>query len=141
MSISGRAVRPGSGIAAARADHFPSKADLGTRLISRYEENFLRALASIDATLKDAKHKLREYARIYETVLHHERMCLCGMLAAEHATLLLERSAPRQVRPSTGRQARARDAAGTPHPGQASATGPRVSTDALPRPCMRWPRL
>jgi len=67
--------------------HFPTKADLGIRLISRYEENFLRALASIDASYADAKKKLRQYAHIYETVLEQDRMCLCGMLAAEHATL------------------------------------------------------
>jgi TetR/AcrR family transcriptional repressor of nem operon len=67
--------------------HFPTKADLGMRLILRYEETFSRALASIDASHADAKKKLREYARIYETVLHQDRMCLCGMLAAEHATL------------------------------------------------------
>jgi TetR/AcrR family transcriptional repressor of nem operon len=67
--------------------HFPSKADLGVRLISRYEENFLRALSSIDASHADAKKKLRAYVRLYETVLRQDRMCLCGMLAAEHATL------------------------------------------------------
>jgi len=67
--------------------HFPTKADLGMRLISRYEETFAQALAAIDARHADAKKKLREYARIYETVLRQDRMCLCGMLAAEHATL------------------------------------------------------
>ncbi|HXN31875.1 MAG TPA: TetR/AcrR family transcriptional regulator [Polyangiaceae bacterium] len=67
--------------------HFPNKADLGTRLISRYEETFLRALASIDASRVDAKKMLRDYVRIYENVLQQDRMCLCGMLAAEHATL------------------------------------------------------
>jgi TetR/AcrR family transcriptional repressor of nem operon len=67
--------------------HFPSKADLGVRLISRYEENFLRELATLDASRSDAKKKLRGYAHLYETVLRQDRMCLCGMLAAEHATL------------------------------------------------------
>jgi TetR/AcrR family transcriptional repressor of nem operon len=67
--------------------HFPTKAVLGTSLISRYEETFLRALVSIDASQADAKRKLRDYARIYEDVLHQDRMCLCGMLAAEHSTL------------------------------------------------------
>jgi len=67
--------------------HFPTKADLGARLISRYEENFLRALAAIDANRADSKRKLRDYVRIYEEVLGQGRMCLCGILAAEHATL------------------------------------------------------
>jgi TetR/AcrR family transcriptional repressor of nem operon len=67
--------------------HFPTKADLGAHLISRYEETFSQALSAIDASHADARSKLRDYARIYETVLKQGRMCLCGMLAAEHATL------------------------------------------------------
>jgi TetR/AcrR family transcriptional repressor of nem operon len=67
--------------------HFPTKADLGARLISRYEEAFLRALAAIDATEKDPGRCLRAYVAIYEYVLRQNRMCLCGMLAAEHGTL------------------------------------------------------
>jgi TetR/AcrR family transcriptional repressor of nem operon len=67
--------------------HFPTKANLGERLIARYEETFTRALESIDARTSDPKKKLKEYARIYEDVLRENRMCLCGMLAAEHETL------------------------------------------------------
>src|SRR3954453_14307547 len=60
--------------------HFPSKAELGARLIERYERNFLEALAAIDAAAKDARDKLRRYAALYEGVLRDNRMCLCGML-------------------------------------------------------------
>jgi TetR/AcrR family transcriptional repressor of nem operon len=67
--------------------HFATKADLGVRLIERYEAAFSRALASIDGSAGDGPKKLRDYARIYENVLEQGRMCLCGMLAAEHATL------------------------------------------------------
>jgi TetR/AcrR family transcriptional repressor of nem operon len=67
--------------------HFPTKADLGSRLIARYEANFVRALASIDANQTDPWKKLRDYTRIYEAVLAKDRMCLCGMLAAELSTL------------------------------------------------------
>ena len=67
--------------------HFPAKADLGARLIERYERNFLAALARIDVQGKDARDKLRRYAAIYEDVLRDNRMCLCGMLAAEFGTL------------------------------------------------------
>ena len=67
--------------------HFPAKADLGTRLIERYERNFLAALEQIDAEGKDAREKLRRYAAIFEDVLGDNRMCLCGMLAAEFGTL------------------------------------------------------
>jgi TetR/AcrR family transcriptional repressor of nem operon len=67
--------------------HYPAKADLGKELIERYERNFLAALAKIDAESADAREKLRRYAAIYADVLSADRMCLCGMLAAEFATL------------------------------------------------------
>ncbi|HYS11856.1 MAG TPA: TetR/AcrR family transcriptional regulator, partial [Burkholderiaceae bacterium] len=67
--------------------HFPAKADLGQRLIERYERNFLAALETIDEESADAREKLRRYAAIYTGVLRNNRMCLCGMLAAEFATL------------------------------------------------------
>jgi len=67
--------------------HFPTKAELGHRLIARYEAGFLKALAEIDASGADARDQLRRYAKIYADVLRSNRMCLCGMLAAEYATL------------------------------------------------------
>ncbi len=67
--------------------HFRGKADLGKSLIERYERNFLAALAGIDAATRDAREKLRRYAAIYGSVLQDDRMCLCGMLAAEFGTL------------------------------------------------------
>ena len=67
--------------------HFRGKADLGKSLIQRYEKNFLAALARIDDESKDAREKLRRYAAIYGDVLGADRMCLCGMLAAEFGTL------------------------------------------------------
>jgi TetR/AcrR family transcriptional repressor of nem operon len=67
--------------------HFPTKADLGRRLIERYEAGFMAALAAIDAGARGAADKLRRYTRIYASVLAERQMCLCGMLAAEHGTL------------------------------------------------------
>jgi len=68
--------------------HFPRKAELGRCLMERYTENFLGALSRIDAaTGADAREKLSRYVSIYADVLNNKRMCLCGMLAAEYATL------------------------------------------------------
>jgi TetR/AcrR family transcriptional repressor of nem operon len=67
--------------------HFPSKAELGRRLMERYIENFLIALGRIDAADSPAREKLQRYVLIYSDVLANKRMCLCGMLAAEYATL------------------------------------------------------
>ncbi len=67
--------------------HFPSKAALGEALIARYSERFAAALAEIDGQALDAPGKLLAYAGLYTAVLRADRMCLCGMLAAEFQTL------------------------------------------------------
>ena len=67
--------------------HFPSKAELGEALIARYAERFAQALAAIDVNVTLAPAKLDAYASLYTEVLRQERMCLCGMLAAEYQTL------------------------------------------------------
>jgi TetR/AcrR family transcriptional regulator, transcriptional repressor for nem operon len=67
--------------------HFKGKAELGQALIARYATRFAAALAELDATAPDAAAKLRGYVGLYTDVLSADRMCLCGMLAAEHRTL------------------------------------------------------
>jgi TetR/AcrR family transcriptional repressor of nem operon len=67
--------------------HFPSKAELGEALIARYGERFAGALAEIDAQGLNAASTLLAYASLYAAVLREDRMCLCGMLAAEYETL------------------------------------------------------
>jgi TetR/AcrR family transcriptional repressor of nem operon len=67
--------------------HFATKAELGKSLIDRYRERFLVALAEIDESGVDARQRLRRYARLYTDVLRRNRMCLCGMLAADFGTL------------------------------------------------------
>jgi TetR/AcrR family transcriptional regulator, transcriptional repressor for nem operon len=67
--------------------HFPTKAELGYHLINRYGEAFARALAAIDVSGAGAREKLRAYVSLYSQVLRDDRMCLCGMLAADYATL------------------------------------------------------
>ena len=67
--------------------HFATKADLGEALIGRYAARFGEALAAIDVGTSAAPAKLRGYADLYADVLRNQRMCLCGMLAAEYTTL------------------------------------------------------
>ena len=67
--------------------HFPTKARLGERLIERYQASFVAVLDHIDITCRDAGAKLRAYVKIYTDVLDRNRMCLCGMLSADYATL------------------------------------------------------
>ncbi len=67
--------------------HFASKAELGTALITRYTTRFEAALVDIDQHLADAPAKISAYAGLYLDVVRQQRMCLCGMLAAEYQTL------------------------------------------------------
>jgi TetR/AcrR family transcriptional repressor of nem operon len=67
--------------------HFPGKAELGEALLARYAERFALALAAIDVEIEDPTAKLEAYAGLYADVLRGQRMCLCGMLAAEYETL------------------------------------------------------
>ena len=67
--------------------HFPGKSDLGMTLLERYTARFLDALEQIDATIPGPVEKLHAYADLYADVLRQERMCLCGMLAADYETL------------------------------------------------------
>ena len=67
--------------------HFPGKAELGQALVDRYTARFRQALENIDVREVDAAHKLDAYADLYARVLAHDRMCLCGMLAADYHTL------------------------------------------------------
>ena len=67
--------------------HYPGKAELGEALITRYSERFNQALDDIDRNLPSAQAKLEAYADLYAGVLRNERMCMCGILAAEFQTL------------------------------------------------------
>lgn len=67
--------------------HFRSKAELGRALIERYRIVFRAALEAIDRKTPDPQGRLAKYVGLYNSVLSNKRMCLCGMLAAEYATL------------------------------------------------------
>ncbi|MBK9973225.1 MAG: TetR/AcrR family transcriptional regulator [Planctomycetes bacterium] len=75
--------------------HFPAKADLGRALMARYRQRFGAALAEISASNARAAGKLQKYASLFRSVLQQDnRMCMCGMLAADFSTL------PRPLRDS-----------------------------------------
>ena len=67
--------------------HFPSKEALGRALIERYETEFGAALEAIDRSASSPQEKLGRYVELYDSVARNDRMCLCGMLAADVATL------------------------------------------------------
>jgi TetR/AcrR family transcriptional repressor of nem operon len=67
--------------------HFAGKAELGQALIERYAARFAAALEQLDATVPWPPARLQGYIDLYTDVVSDSRMCLCGMLAAEHRTL------------------------------------------------------
>jgi TetR/AcrR family transcriptional repressor of nem operon len=67
--------------------HFRGKAELGEALIARYAARFGAALAALDDAGSTPRQALEAYARLYGDVFGDDRMCLCGMLAADYATL------------------------------------------------------
>lgn len=67
--------------------HFATKAELGVALVTRYRRTFLRSLAAIEEATEDTGERLARYVEVYGAVLRRRRMCLCGMLAADVATL------------------------------------------------------
>jgi TetR/AcrR family transcriptional repressor of nem operon len=67
--------------------HFRGKAELGYALITRYAGRFGDALDRIDRQVPGARDKLEAYADLYAGVLEGQRMCMCGVLAAEYQTL------------------------------------------------------
>lgn len=74
--------------------HFAGKGDLGVRLVERYTERFFAALSAIESSVQGVSSRLSAYVKIYEDVVAAQRICLCGILAAEYETL----PAPMRVR-------------------------------------------
>jgi TetR/AcrR family transcriptional regulator, transcriptional repressor for nem operon len=67
--------------------HFPTKTDLGIALVERYASSFGQMLEEIGCTPQPAVKKLSRYVALYRESLEADRMCLCGILAAEALTL------------------------------------------------------
>lgn len=67
--------------------HFATKAELGLALVDRYRQSFLAALQGIEIAAADPLVRLERYVELYRAVLREGRMCMCGMLATDVATL------------------------------------------------------
>lgn len=67
--------------------HFATKAELGLAVVARYRGDFLASLAAIESATGSSVARLASYVELYGAVLRRKRMCLCGMMAADVATL------------------------------------------------------
>jgi TetR/AcrR family transcriptional repressor of nem operon len=68
--------------------HFATKADLGVALASRHRRNFQEELERISGETDDPMRRLEQFTDLFRSTFAVEsRLCLCGMLSAEIATL------------------------------------------------------
>ena len=67
--------------------HYPSKADLGVALVSRYRLTFAGELDEISARNLEAPKSLKCFVALFRRTLEDRRLCLCGMLGAEKDSL------------------------------------------------------
>ncbi|NJK28356.1 MAG: TetR/AcrR family transcriptional regulator [Coleofasciculaceae cyanobacterium SM2_3_26] len=67
--------------------YFPSKGDLGRDLIQHYRQSFQQRLAQVRRNSNVPREQLVQFVALYREGLLSDRLCLCGMLAADYATL------------------------------------------------------
>jgi len=67
--------------------YFPEKADLATSLIESYPNDFVEMLDAIDKKQMSLEDTLDAFVNIFRDVLKADKLCLCGMMAAEIAVL------------------------------------------------------
>lgn len=68
--------------------HFPTKGDLAAALARRYTEDGVAYLEDLLATNADPRTCIDGYTNIFRAALVNDnRMCLCGIMAAERADL------------------------------------------------------
>jgi TetR/AcrR family transcriptional repressor of nem operon len=68
--------------------HFPTKTDLGVRLVSRYRLSFSAELEQIELATPDPERRIARFCQLFrQTFEVNSQFCLCGMLSAEAGTL------------------------------------------------------
>lgn len=71
--------------------HFPTKGDLGAALARRYTDDTRGYLDQLLAESQDPAAMMKAYTAAFRAALENDnRMCLCGILAAEHHDLPAE---------------------------------------------------
>lgn len=71
--------------------HFPTKGDLGAALARRYTDEGVAYLDGLLADSLDQRSCIDSYTAIFRSALENDnRMCLCGIMAAEREDLPVE---------------------------------------------------
>lgn len=67
--------------------YFPEKDDLTAALIRKYSNEFMDRLEMVSASGDALRGKLNSFVDIFEQAARNDKLCLCGMLAAELSAL------------------------------------------------------
>lgn len=71
--------------------HFPTKGDLGAALARRYTDDAIDIFDGFLEASRDVKTCIRKYTSVFRSaLLNNNRMCLCGIMAAERDDLPAE---------------------------------------------------
>ncbi len=71
--------------------HFPTKGDLGAALAKRYTEDGLKYFQELRAGSNDPAAWIKGYTDVFrQALVNDNRMCLCGIMAAEYDDLPAE---------------------------------------------------
>ena len=71
--------------------HFPTKGNLATALARQYTDDQAAYLAGVRAASQDQRSRIKGFTDSFRAaLLRNNRMCLCGILAAEHVDLPAE---------------------------------------------------
>ena len=63
--------------------HFKAKADLALALVKRHREMLSEANAKFDRDMKTPQERLRAVLSHFKAYIVEDRICMCGMMAAE----------------------------------------------------------
>ena len=67
--------------------YFPEKTHLANTIIRNYSVQFKQKLDDIDQKHSQPLKKIESFIKIFEEVVNDDKLCLCGMMAAEIAIL------------------------------------------------------
>lgn len=67
--------------------YFPEKGDLTAALIDNYSKNFMQHLQRVFESKGGLRAKLMRFVDLFEEAAADDKLCLCGMLAAELSAL------------------------------------------------------
>jgi len=67
--------------------YFPEKGNLANAIIINYTTQFSEQLDQIDIEKSSPQQKLEAFVKIFEKTIKADKLCLCGMMAAEISSL------------------------------------------------------